>query len=173
MCQGFSVMQSQPPRHHDHQPPLIPDRTHLTSDHLHLPFSKQVTFKSIKHSVNDRPVYRSLPWTIPVSRLRFTCLHTRRCSSAPLILISSTPARSRISLQKTASAFPDKNPSTAQSFFTYLLTITSVSLCNSFNKPTCVCINPLPPVLNCDSMSVAFVEWIFVDSPTWSGFSVI
>ncbi len=99
MCQGFSVMQSQPPRHHDHQPPLIP--YHLTSDHLHLPFSKQVTFKSIKHSVNDRPVYRSLPWTIPDSRLRFTCLYIPADAPALLWSWSTRLARSRISLQKT------------------------------------------------------------------------
>ncbi len=34
-------------RHHDHQPPLTPDYTHLTSDHLHLPFSNQVPFQRL------------------------------------------------------------------------------------------------------------------------------
>ncbi len=121
----------------------------------------------VRSTVHYLEPYQTLAYVLPVC----TYPQMLQRSSDPDLLDSSKFPN--LPTKDTASAFPDKNPSTAQSVFTYLITITSVSLCNSFNKPTCVCINPLSPVLNCDSMSVAFVEWIFVDSPTWSRFSVI
>ncbi len=126
------------------RPPDHPDPEH--PDHPHLQPAIKPPIKScstqsqiVRSTVHYPEPYQSLSFVYPVC----TYPQMLQRSSDPDLLDSSTiqnfPAKD------TASAFSDKNPRTAQSVSTHLLTVTSVSLCNSFNKPTGVCINPLSP----------------------------
>ncbi len=93
----------------------------------------------IRSTVHYPEPYQSLSFVYPVCTYPQMLQH----SSDPDLLDSSTIPN--LPAKDTASAFSDKNPRTAQSVSTHLLTVTSVSLCNSVNKPTGVCINPLSP----------------------------
>ncbi len=102
------------------------------SDHSQL-------FLLVRSTVHYTEPYQSLSLVYPVC----TYPQMLQRSSDPDLLDSSTIPN--LPAKDTASAFSDKNPRTAQSVSTHLLTVTSVSLCNSVNKPTGVCINPFSP----------------------------
>ncbi len=86
-------MSGKPLSHHSHQHPHSPDPNHLITDSPHLPQLIKLPFIKAHSTHAPRPVYRSLPRTVPDSQSTNLCVLTFQFPSCLLRSSCVVPVR--------------------------------------------------------------------------------
>ncbi len=134
-------MSGKPLSHHSHQHPHSPDPNHLITDSPHLPQLIKLPFIKAHSTHAPRPVYRSLPRTVPDSQSTNLCTYLPVPLVPPEILLccsrsSSYPLLWLSCKQKDTLSIVHAIQRTICCISPYLPFLASILICYS-NKPAC------------------------------------